>query len=280
MHCIYINLDSAVDRMTAIEENFCKMMAPHGFALHRLSAVTVSDVLQKNVKGLQTDRAKACYFSHVMALEKSLEFAGPVMVLEDDACFGKRTGEKLVEAMGKIMSSNFPWDIFFTDVIFGELSQMADLIWDNKIFQRREKQMFKIFDLKGWTFCGMSAYIVHPNSKKKVRDVLKSQVIVDHLNDIYIRDKVQEGTLRALTIFPFLTSVSNYAANSQVQSDEFEVAIRVINAFRKLCWNDVDLESLDPKELLQGLDEGFFDKESEFFGELVKVMASKKFKLI
>tara|TARA_B100000902_G_scaffold383381_1_gene422186 strand:- start:220 stop:1062 length:843 start_codon:yes stop_codon:yes gene_type:complete len=280
MHCIYINLDSAVDRREAIEENFRETMAPHGFALHRLPAVTINDVLQKKIEGSQTDSAKACYLSHVAALEKSLEFSGPVMILEDDACFGRRTGEKLIEVMGKIISSDFAWDIFFTDVIFGEFSQMADLMWDNKIFQRRERQVFKIFDLKGWTFCGMSAYIVHPNAKNKIMETLNGQVMLNHLNDIYIRDKVQEGALKALTIFPFLTSVSDHAGESQVQSDEFEVAIRVINGFRKLCWNDVEVESLDPEDLVKGLDDDFFDTESEYFAQITRLMASRKFKLI
>ncbi len=280
MHCIFINLDSATERRTALEENFDKTMSKHGFSLHRVSAETTLDVKSRNITGIQTDSAKACYLSHVKAIEQSLEFKGPVLILEDDACFGERTGEKLIEAMSKFIGTNVLWDLFFTDVIFGEISQMAELIWDNKMLMRRDRQVFKIFDLKGWTFCGMSAYVINPNSKIKIKTILENQSTIDHLNDIYIRDRVQDDIVKAFTIFPFLTSVSDYSENSQVQSNEFTIAIRTINAFRKLCWNDVDISGLSTEDLLKGIPEDFFDKESDYFSQIIKIIASKKFKPI
>ena len=280
MHCIYINLDSAVDRRETIEENFKKYMAQHGFVLHRYPAKTVEDVFERDLPGIQTNSAKACYLSHIGAIEKSMDFSEPVLILEDDACFGERTGEKLNEAMSKFTGSDIRWDMFFTDVIFGDFTQMAELFWDNKIWKRRERQIFKIFDLKGWSFCGMSAYIINNSSKIKIKNILENQSSIDHLNDIYVRNNIQEDKIKAYTIFPFLTSVSNYAKTSQVQSNEFALAIKVIDAFRRLCWNDLDIESLDADELLEGIGEDFFDKETEYFSNIIKIIGSNKFKPI
>ena len=93
-------------------------MSQYGFILHRYSAKTVENVLERALPGIQTNRAKACYLSHIGAIEKSMDFSGPVLILEDDACFGERTGEKLNEAMSKFIGGDIPWDMFFTDVIF------------------------------------------------------------------------------------------------------------------------------------------------------------------
>ena len=58
------------------------------------------------------------------------------------------------------------------------------------------------------------------------------------------------------------------------------IANRAINAFRQLCWNDIDISSLDEKKLIADLDKDFFGQEANYFAQIVRIISAKKFKLI
>ena len=86
MDIFYINLAEQTERQRKLESNFQANNASQ-WVLHRIDAVSAQAVANK-IPGRLRDGEKACFQSHIKAIETAKQSAGHVLIAEDDILFG------------------------------------------------------------------------------------------------------------------------------------------------------------------------------------------------
>lgn len=239
MDCFYINLDSAAERRARLENNFNTIKKPN-WNLARFAAIDADYVRKNEVTGTTSPGEKGCFLSHKILIGQNLERPGPMMIVEDDAAFGYRTCT-LVDA---ILSQNkdLDWDILFTDVCITNQKKMIDLLQ-----YRRELSAKRIdiafMELVKMGFAGSTAYIVNAKSKKKLYDLLNAATAIDLPYDLYLRGLVHSSMLNAYSLFPFVTSLSDYSEESQIKASNTDRPDLAWNMFRKMVWVERNLQT-------------------------------------
>lgn len=230
MKTVFINLDKAVERRTAIEAS---LAAVPSLRAVRFAAVTAAQA--QHVPGKLTAPEKGCFLSHLRVLEQTVDDPDPLLVLEDDAVISPRFPDMADQALSPQASD---WDILFTDVGIGATGPMMTLA--RARHELAAASEFRLIDLAGLPFFASTAYIVRPQAKAKLLAALRELPELDVPYDLYLRRLVASGRLKASVCFPFATSVDDLAA-SQIQAHEHAFADRTFNTFRRLMYVDADL---------------------------------------
>ena len=272
MDCRYINLDAAAERRAALEGNFQAHKA-EGWTLNRFAAIDVAYVQAHDVAGSITPAEKACFLSHREVLRASLDREGPLCVLEDDAAFGAKTCG-VIDQFLQGGNAGLEWDILFTDVCVTQLSAMLDLVKMRRRLAAKNK--VSLLDLAKIPFAGAAAYIVNPQSKRRVCELLDAGDCLDLQYDLYLRQLIYASKLKAYVFFPFITTLSALADASQIQNDDGKMTDRVWILFRQMVWNERALEQHEIE--LDEIHEQFCDDESRAFGKLWGALADARFK--
>jgi hypothetical protein len=233
MHCIYLNLDRQTDRRAFVERGFDRYADPD-WTLHRFPAVDASTLSVRFAAGTLLDAEKACFASHVGALERALELPGDVMILEDDVWFGPRTADLLNEARSALAGT--ACDLLYPDVCIVDPRQMLDLFLLRRDWETTHRS--RLLDLRDLKFAGATAYVVRAQAKAALAAHLGAVTQFDVPFDLVLRDLVHGGALAARAIFPFATSLSGHAERSQIQPGDTVVADTCWNAFRRLVCAD------------------------------------------
>ena len=268
MECVYINLDGQAERRAFLESNFAAHNSA-GWPLARISAVGSEEVRQLGLPGRLRDPEKGALLSHRKALTQVLPGAGHALILEDDVLFGPDSCERIQSAAGTL--DDAAWDMIFTDVSVVEPDAMARLFSLRRQLMRAKKEM--LLPLRDIPFCGSSAYLVHQRFKPRLQELLLRQASLDWPIDLHLRRLIHEGEIRAFVTFPFVTSLSRFADQSQSQLQDGAVTDTVWNAFRRFIWLHRDIDAaLAPLEAL-GAD--FADPEARAFAGLMAAALSE-----
>lgn len=270
MECFYINLDSASQRRQTLEDNFNAVKGPR-WNLARYPAKDAAFVEAQRIPGRLSSTEKACFASHRDLILQSMQAEGHVMILEDDACFGRMT----CEAIDQHIAFNpqlAGWDVVYTDVGIPNVGDMVEML---RMRQQLPPDALNFFDLRAVAFAGATAYIVHKDSKKKLYDLLSQASSLDVPYDLYLRKLVVESRITALAAFPFITTLSELSGASQIQLGAHEVTEAALGLFRKMIWRERDLDA--QRAELAELARNFCDDESRAFGTLWAVMANRNF---
>jgi GR25 family glycosyltransferase involved in LPS biosynthesis len=233
MDIFYINLADQADRRRNLESNF-QANNDLRWALCRVDAIPAHAVAQ--VPGRLRDSEKACFQSHIKAIEMAKQSPGHVLIAEDDLQFGARSLQKIENALRLVPEGS--WDIIFTDVCITNTHAMLDLL----MLRRGAAGGFKLINLARLPFAGATAYIVNRASKDKVIEVVSHGGPLEIPYDINLQQAIRDNKLRGFVTFPFATTLSPYAENSQVrQSQSAQEA--AMNAFRRLMWLERDIDT-------------------------------------
>lgn len=267
MKCIYINLDKAVARRAQLEENWAAHRGS-GWELERFPAVDTRYVEENGVPGKLRPGEKGCFLSHCAAIAMHVGSTVPLLMLEDDAQLGPRTAA----AIGHFLRTHegYDWDIAFTDACIPLAPTMMDLL---ALRQSLADGEVRVLDLADITFAGSTGYLVNPRSLGKLAELLGAYMELDLPYDLQLRSLVREKKLKALMLFPFVTSLSDESGASQIQEEG--AADRIWNAFRKLVWLDRDLDKVRPA--IRKIDEELCDEESRLLGVLLAGLMSKSY---
>jgi GR25 family glycosyltransferase involved in LPS biosynthesis len=238
MDCFYINLDSATQRRSNLESNFAAVKKPH-WTLTRFAAVDTAFVTDNDIKGASKPAEKACFLSHKILIGQNLDGDAPMLIVEDDAAFGYRTCT-LIEAILK-HNKDKDWDILFTDLCITSLKNMIELLK-----YRRELKQKKIeiafMEIEQMAFAGSTAYIVNAKSKRKLYDLLGAATELDLPYDLHLRRMIHRSTLKGFSLFPFVTSLSEFSEESQIRASDTDRPDIAWNMFRKMVWVERNLE--------------------------------------
>ncbi len=268
MECIYINLDEQTPRRTSLETDF-RDNCPPGWRIRRLCALGIDDIERRHVEGTLPKEEKACFLSHLKALELSMTIDGHVFVAEDDILFGKETASLIDQAIETL--SGDAWDMLFTDVCIPGIHAMIVLFQLRQLLSERNR--FQLIDLKSIPFAASTGYIVNHQSKDKVYSLLKGHYPLNTPLDLLIRTKVSGGELHASVVFPFATSLSKHADDSQVQVVDQRLTKLVWNSFRRSMWVQRDLESVET--VMRAIEPRVYERQSAVFSKMVAAMLSR-----
>jgi Glycosyltransferase family 25 (LPS biosynthesis protein) len=246
--CTYINLPAATDRRRGVEASFAAANAGE-WSLRRFEALGPDQAA--SLPGALTPSEKACFASHRAALAEQLEGDDPAMIVEDDAVFSPQT----FTALDNLLRHGGDLDVIFTDVAlcdFNLMVHMASL--RDRLIQRGE---FVSVDLAGRSFFGATAYAVRGASKRRIHAALAAAVELYQPLDLYLRDLFRTGQFKAAVAFPFLTSLSPDADDSQIQALDTAVFDSTLNAYRRLMYvaRDLDHCRADAERLAAHTDE-------------------------
>ncbi len=76
-------------------------------------------------------------------------------------------------------------------------------------------------------------------------------------------------------MFPFVTTVSDWAESSQIQTDDTAYTDLTWNTFRKLIWMDRDIEQT--RTAIQTIEREVCDDESRLLATIIAACTSSRF---
>ena len=264
MDIFYINVADQIHRREFVERNFAAIQRP-GWRLSRIDAVTVETA--RNMPGRIRDGEKACFQSHLCAIEKAQHAAGHVLIAEDDILFGEGSLPAIERALASIAEDD--WDILFTDLVIPNAGPMANLYLLRQRLARSGGS--QLLDLSNLNFAGTTAYIVNHRVRDKVLQALAADASLDVPYDLQLRKLIHSKTLRGHVIIPFPTTVSAFADTSQIQ--DTNLADAVWTAFRRLIWLERDIGAAMKPLAIEKAEPG-----AEAFALLLTAMQSADYK--
>src|ERR1051326_3811596 len=205
---LYINLDRSGGRRERVG-------APlSAFGLHeRYSRFAAIDGSTLAASGSRLKPGElGAFHSHVAALESGASSGLPLHVLEDDALLSEHVKPVIEDAIAARLFDRF--DILFTDTFIsphlGMLKALKGAFDNVPVSGQRPLRLsdLQVLDLARENFACMTSYVVGENAIDKILALF----CVDFANgpakqvDLFLRECVQSGRLRAGLLFPFVTS--------------------------------------------------------------------------
>jgi GR25 family glycosyltransferase involved in LPS biosynthesis len=248
-HGVYINLD----RSAARRERFETQLVQFGIADRYARFVAVDGA------GLPPDKSQlrigeqGAFHSHFRALDEALKREGCIHILEDDALLSEHVRPVIEEAIGANVFERY--DLLFTDMMFG--CHLGMLKFLKAAFDRVELRWphplrlrdMQIIDLKQQIFSCLTSYVVGVRSAERLLALYREEIRrgLRLPVDLFIRECVHAGKLKAACIFPFLTSFrleelfgSTIAGEAGAPANP---SVSVLAALRYSFFVDRDLES-------------------------------------
>ncbi|HMI97675.1 MAG TPA: glycosyltransferase family 25 protein [Micropepsaceae bacterium] len=209
-HGLYINLDRSTARRAAIDEQLTALGLKDRYG--RFAAVDGS-ALPPSRGGLSPGELGA-FFSHMRALESARSSGGAaVHIMEDDALLSEHVRPVIEDAIAADLFQRF--DILFTDVLapphLGMLKGLKSVFDRIDASAGRPLRLFdlQIIDLAGQNFSCLTSYVVGAKSIDRVLALYTAEAQSGPSKpvDLFVRDGVLSGKLRAAFLFPFITSL-------------------------------------------------------------------------
>ncbi|MGH6728145.1 MAG: glycosyltransferase family 25 protein [Pseudolabrys sp.] len=238
MDCYYINLDSADDRKRHVEKNFAVCKKPN-WTLTRSPAIDKTFVAGNNIAGDAKPAEKGCFLSHQMLMRQRLDDDKSYFIMEDDAAFGVHTCAHIDLALEQNKTAD--WDILFTDVCIPDMPVMFELLkYRRELAKRKIDVVF--MNLGSVRFAGSTAYIVNGKSKRKIHEMLRACQRIDQPYDLYLRQLAHGGALNIYSLFPFVTTLSEFCDESQIKVAGDRPVELTWNIFRRMIWTERNLK--------------------------------------
>jgi GR25 family glycosyltransferase involved in LPS biosynthesis len=237
----YINLDRSPDRRTMMDAQLVRLGLSERY--QRFAAV------DGNPPGVTSPTLTAselgCFASHQQLLQRHVDGAAHLHIIEDDIVLAKRTGSFIDGVITAGLLDGY--DLLFTDMVM-----QSDLN-----FIRRARRWYASdirHDADGTATevrfrpiaytASMTSYLVNRQSIRLVGDMFGSELASGAKRpiDLFIRDQVAAGRLRASCLFPFITSIRPGAPTSMaVRDDHDQLSTLALDLLRHSFFVECDL---------------------------------------
>ena len=204
---LYINLDRSGLRRERMEAQFAQLGLSDRYS--RFAAIDGTALSP-------TARIKpgelGAFHSHMRALESAASDRLPLHILEDDALLCEHVSTVIEDAIAARMFDRF--DILFTDTFIpphvGMLKALKEAFDKAAGANGRPLRLqdLQVIDLARENFACLTSYVVGANAVEKIVALCRGELANGPGKpvDLFIRDCVQSGRLRAALLFPFVTS--------------------------------------------------------------------------
>lgn len=202
----YINLDRSADRRAEMGAHLGRLGLTARY--RRFAAI------EGNRLGFRNSALSAgeigCFTSHYRLLAQHPRDGRPLHVIEDDVVLARRAEQFVLWVISSGMLDDH--DMLFLDMSLPtalEFHAEARQRYRNDIRRDPDGTAAQIrFSLVDFHAC-MASYLVNPRSIDLIRDLLAEELAAGASQpiDVFLRDKIAQGRLRARCLFPFVTSV-------------------------------------------------------------------------
>jgi GR25 family glycosyltransferase involved in LPS biosynthesis len=209
-HGLYINLDRSVARRAAMDEQLSALGLTDRYS--RFGAVD-GRTLPPSRGGLRHGELGA-FFSHMRALESAKGSRGAAIhIMEDDVQLSEHVRPVIEDAIGAGLFQRF--DILFTDILapphLGMLKALKSAFDRVEMSARRPLRLsdLQLIDLAGQNFSCLTSYVVGAKSSERMLALYAAEGEGGPTKpvDLFVRDCIGTGKLRAAFLFPFITSL-------------------------------------------------------------------------
>ncbi len=209
-HGVYINLDRSVARRSAMDAQIAAFGLTDRYS--RFAAVDGSS-LPPSRSGLRQGELGA-FFSHMRALEAARSPRdGAIHIMEDDALLSGHVRPVIEDAISAGLFQRF--DILFTDILappqLGMLKALKSAFDRVEISGRPALRLsdLQVLDLAGQNFSCLTSYVVGVNAIDRMLALYAEEAKNGPSKpvDLFVRDCIGMGKLRAAFLFPFITSL-------------------------------------------------------------------------
>ncbi|MBU3651210.1 MAG: hypothetical protein FGM28_13040 [Limnohabitans sp.] len=238
----YINLHDQEARRSALRANLAQTM-PAEVAIHRVEAATPKDVMTIGLGGTIRDVEKACYLSHLRALQQACTHAAHAYILEDDAHLGVQSFARIGTAIAQLAQRGEAWDLLYTQFMPVKPEHMVELLRIRNECLHKNAQLQA--DTRRMLLAGSCAYVVNASSKVHLRALLQRPSALHQPVDRYYWQLARDGKLQTRVAFPLPSSVAPEAVTSQIQEANKAQASLLWNVFMRLCAAERDLDSIE-----------------------------------
>jgi GR25 family glycosyltransferase involved in LPS biosynthesis len=207
-HGLYINLERSVQRRERMDTQLAELGLEGRYV--RFPAVDGAAI---GSAGTVRPGERGAFHSHAKALEEARSHRGGVHILEDDAVLSHHVRPVIDEAI--IAAKLFErFDLVFTDMMLScHLGVLKFLkgAYDRLALPRSgplRLSDLQVIDLKQQNFACLTSYVVSEGAIDRVLRLYRQEIEQGPRMpvDLFVRDCVHTGKLRAACLFPFLTS--------------------------------------------------------------------------
>jgi hypothetical protein len=244
----YFNLARNKTRLAALTEHLQRVGALERY--QRFDAVdgrAIAGALDSKLPA----GALGLWLSHEKLLQVDSRPPLHLHVIEDDAILAKNPVMPF-DRLLRHADEKLEWDLIFTDVI-------VPVSW--KVFSRFSEQM-KVFEQSGnhvllslanIDFSATSSFFLNKTSAAKYAALISGGWASGMPLDIYMRQLVRKGQLKAYITLPFMTSISTQSVRSDIRGN-MDRSRRVFDIFRQGFFQEADREALlaEMRALTQG----------------------------
>jgi Glycosyltransferase family 25 (LPS biosynthesis protein) len=208
-HGVYINLDRSPSRRIAMDEQLAALGLKDRYS--RFGAID-GGTLPPSRSALRPGELGA-FFSHMRVLEAARSSGdAAVHIMEDDALLSEHVRPVIEDAIGAGLFQRF--DILFTDLLapphLGMLKGLKSVFDRVDVSAGRALRLsdLQVIDLAGQNFSCLTSYVVGANSIDRMLALcaIEARQGPSKPVDLFVRDCILSGKLRAAFLFPFITS--------------------------------------------------------------------------
>ena len=239
----YINLDRNSARRTALEENLRQAGVADRYA--RFAGVDGIEAKRSRQTSLRPGYL-GNWLSHERLAHEHRDQGEHLHLLEDDAVLPAADAGPLFEEVLRRADAEIEgWDLLFTETA-PSIETRAYVALAEHVLAYARTRHIAFVPLASLDFAGMSSYFVNRRSLTTYSDLIADGWRHGVPIDLFLREKVHRGELRAYVTAPFLTTVSDLSAESDVLG-QHDFAHAVLDLYRQCFYIRANLPALSAK---------------------------------
>ena len=180
------------------------------------------------------------WLSHEALLRAGRPADRHLHLVEDDTIFSRRAARTL-DVVLRQADDQLNWDLLFTEILVPFSVPMFREFAEKVAVHARSKR-YALLDLAGIDFAGATSFFINRNAIEKYAALIAGKWSLGVPIDLFIRQLVRDGVLRAYVTVPFLTSISISAASTV--RGRLTRSRRVCGVLRRAFFEDADRRAL------------------------------------
>lgn len=270
----YINLDTSLDRRSAIEATIARAGLT---GLYRRFPAIAGD---GKPPGCRLSAAQyGCFRSHHDLLTGLTPDGGFIHVLEDDAMLARPFGPALQSVIGGGLME--PFDIVFTEtMVMPDVLHIRMLkgLFDRNAGPGRPPSL-SLMDLATKDFAGATSYFVNPRSLDRVKASLAGALAAGPVRplDLVYCDAARAGRLKVGLLFPFLSGLDT-RLSSTIRPETASAAASLLLRGAFFVEADIEASRRAMAELMRAVGLWQPDPRLDLIADILRFTASDRYR--
>jgi len=197
-----------------------------------------------------------------------------VHLIEDDTVLARNAVLIIERVLAWMDQFRDDWDLLFTDVFVQP--RISSFERFERLLKKYERSRnIAVLDVGKYAYACNSSVLINRSSVRKYAELIRGQWALGTPLDIYVRQLIRSGQLRACLTVPFITSISPDSSTSDIEGGVISQSRKVCEIVRRVFFLDANVGSLLAE--IQGLTLGAgISKRAAVYLAAKKYMLSDK----